>query len=286
MELAEQTADACFENLTGTSRTIRALGERVRERTPPVEVTASLGPHPEFALSLAAPHGSRSDLEALRLPQDMASRVDGQFIFVYDEFQEVGPLGRALLGRMRAQRVSYVFLGSQESMLRLLFARGSQPFCRFGMAPAAEGLGGLPGPQVRAGRPQGLWRRGCGAGAAGRAHPLTTILGADEAAHLARTGHPARITEHVAQLTSARVQAAPVRAFEDAWPALSAPARHVCRRIAAGAGPYAQSTPNRAQIQRAIRTMVASGVRQATPPRGHRFVEPMFADYVRNLEGR
>jgi len=69
---------------------------------------------------------------------DSISARGKKLIVVFDEFQDVLRLGANLDRRLRAimqfhKNVNYVFLGSQESMIRELFEKKRSPFFNFGL---------------------------------------------------------------------------------------------------------------------------------------------------------
>lgn len=69
---------------------------------------------------------------------DTISQRDKRLIVVFDEFQEITRLGQDLDRRLRSmmqyhKNVNYVFLGSQESMIRELFEKKKSPFFNFGL---------------------------------------------------------------------------------------------------------------------------------------------------------
>lgn len=60
-----------------------------------------------------------------------------KLIVVFDEFQEIRNISKNLVNKMRSllqyhQDINYVFLGSQESMMRDIFEKHSSPFYHFG----------------------------------------------------------------------------------------------------------------------------------------------------------
>lgn len=109
---------------------------------------------------------------------------------------------------------------------------------------------------------------------------MDTMLLADEAAHLAGMLRPPVLTADTALLAGERIQTGLERAFGDAWAGLSPAAQHVCKRVAAGVGPYRRPAPNPAQIKRGLAGLISAGLLE-NPARGeYHFVEKMFAAYV------
>jgi AAA+ ATPase superfamily predicted ATPase len=66
------------------------------------------------------------------------SKKNKKLIVIFDEFQEITSINSLLLKQLRSilqhhQKVNYVFLGSQESLIREIFEHKKSPFYHFGM---------------------------------------------------------------------------------------------------------------------------------------------------------
>jgi hypothetical protein len=76
--------------------------------------------------------------DALDFPQEFAQKYNKHLIFAFDEFGDLKKLnGEALIKQMRAvfqlqNNVTYIFTGSQESLMEQLFANRHHAFFRFG----------------------------------------------------------------------------------------------------------------------------------------------------------
>lgn len=75
-------------------------------------------------------------MSALDLSRQIAARTGRKFIVCLDEFQDITRLEANILKQMRSvitrqEEVVYLFLGSQESLLRNLFVKRNEPFYRF-----------------------------------------------------------------------------------------------------------------------------------------------------------
>jgi len=75
--------------------------------------------------------------DALELPQKVAKKISKRIIVIFDEFQEVRRISKGLEKKMRAvfqhhREVSYIFIGSQEHMVRDIFENKNNPFYKFG----------------------------------------------------------------------------------------------------------------------------------------------------------
>ncbi len=76
--------------------------------------------------------------ESLKLPERVSQATGKRVVMVFDEFQEVGNLGKDVLPKMRSEfqkhrGVSYVFIGSKTGMMRYIFQSPKSPFYNFGM---------------------------------------------------------------------------------------------------------------------------------------------------------
>jgi AAA+ ATPase superfamily predicted ATPase len=66
-------------------------------------------------------------------------------VFIFDEFQEVFRIEKTLVNKMRSMmqnhaKINYVFLGSQESMIREIFEKKKSPFYNFGYVMNLSGI--------------------------------------------------------------------------------------------------------------------------------------------------
>lgn len=75
--------------------------------------------------------------DALEMPQNVAKNMKKRIIVIFDEFQDIRRISKNIEKKMRSifqyhKDVSYVFIGSQEHMIRDIFENKSNPFYRFG----------------------------------------------------------------------------------------------------------------------------------------------------------
>jgi len=90
--------------------------------------------------------------ESLELPEIIAKKQNRRVVVVFDEFQEIRRIAPNLEKKMRGvfqahQNVSYIFIGSQESMIRDIFQEKKNPFYKFGRQKV---LGGIPEKEMEA----------------------------------------------------------------------------------------------------------------------------------------
>jgi len=76
--------------------------------------------------------------EALQFPESISKKEKKEFVFAYDEFNDILKLdGETLIKKMRAifqrqELVTYFFAGSEESLMTKIFLNEKQAFYRFG----------------------------------------------------------------------------------------------------------------------------------------------------------
>jgi len=76
-------------------------------------------------------------LDSLQLPETIAKNIKKKIVIVFDEFQEIRRISPILERKMRGifqyhQNITYIFIGSQESMIREIFQNKKNPFYKFG----------------------------------------------------------------------------------------------------------------------------------------------------------
>lgn len=75
--------------------------------------------------------------DALEMSQNVAKGMKRRIVVVFDEFQEIRRISENLEKKMRSifqyhKDVSYIFIGSQEHVIRDIFENKSNPFYKFG----------------------------------------------------------------------------------------------------------------------------------------------------------
>ncbi len=75
--------------------------------------------------------------DSLQLPETIAVSMKKRVVIVFDEFQEIRRISPVLERKMRGifqyhQNITYIFIGSQESMIREIFQNKKNPFYKFG----------------------------------------------------------------------------------------------------------------------------------------------------------
>ena len=292
--LASQLVQAMLSNHLGMkNRLIHSWEEllawlggfQVTERLAGVEVAlARIGPQrtPEQMLDAA-----------LALSEQMAARDQKRLVVLLDEFQEVSRLGgNLLLQRMRAhfqqQRwCTYLFLGSQASLLSALFSERQRALYRFAL------LRDLPPVPDSAWRFY-LQRKFDAAGldltpegadtllARTGGHPYGLMQVANRAYILVQQGDTRQITADVALLAYQDVLRTLDRVYEAEWAdvrRLKAAGR-VLEALARGEPAYGLDLPS-ATVYRALAALVQQGVIYRPAPRArYRFTEVMFLDWL------
>jgi hypothetical protein len=234
----------------------------------------------------------------LRLPQSIAERDDRQLVLFVDEMQELA--GRrasygdpdALLGGMRevlheSPRVSCLFAGSIEHLMRDIFTSARRPMAGFGGFHELEPIG------------EQQWRTGLAARfgldecaitddaltrivEVGEGHPRSTMLIAQQA-HVAAVEEGAHIIDLVLAERGFRsaMQSERTRHVDliDRIRALGGVALRVCRRLAADEAPY--GTAEAKSVKRALDTLALAGIASRRGRNGWYISDPLLARYVR-----
>lgn len=147
-EFAEAIVTAVLENETKKARKVmKGIKTNLQAFLKKAEFRYIWKEH-EFILSFGSTESKGEALldEALDFTQKFALAKKGKMIFAIDEFGEIKFWDSNLLKKMRSKfqrhdRVTYIFSGSQESLMKDLFSNKSQAFYGFGKI---VGLGSLP----------------------------------------------------------------------------------------------------------------------------------------------
>jgi hypothetical protein len=267
-----------------------------------LRVKSELGDAVEMAFDpLASSHlGTAEALTAaLRLPQAIAERDDRQLIVFIDELQELAgrraPYGDpdALLGQMReilhgSPRVTCLFAGSIEHLMRDIFTSARRPMAGFGGFHELESIGEQ---QWRTGLASRFEQDGCSIDTdaltrilhTGERHPRSMML-------IAQQTHVAAVEDGVYEIDLVLAE----RGFRGAM--LAEQARHVdlvdriralggvalrvSRRLAAAEAPYGVGMEAKA-VQRALDALALAGV-ASRRGRGDWYIsDPLLARYIR-----
>lgn len=296
-ELAESYANACLKNESGLDRTIRGLQELAGQVSPRLKYRVEQA-EIELALALTRKDADAHTLlsQALDLGEMVAVRRGKRLVVALDEFQDVSKLdGNELLKRMRAHfqqhaHVSYIFLGSQQSWMREIFGQQqNQPFYRFALD--------FPLPEV----PRAAWidyickkfgQRGINVTGEladlllsySGGHPMDTMLLCSELYFALVELGATEPTPTLARVANERCMALLSRVFDEMWQMLGTRknVQFVAKRLAHGEPLYASSKMP-VETFRALKHLLRAGVIERVRPGEYRFVEPMFAEYVRRL---
>ncbi len=292
--LATQLVQAVVSNRLGMKNRVIHSWEELLNWLGGFQVTERLAGL-EVALTRVGPHRTAEQMldAALALSEQMAARDQKRLVVLLDEFQEVNRLGGTLLlQRMRAhfqqQRwCTYLFLGSQASLLNALFAERQRALYRFAL------LRDLPPVPDEAWRVY-LHRKFEGAGleltqqgadtllARTGGHPYGLMQVANRAYVLLQQGDRRRITADVAVLAYQDVLRTLDRVYEAEWADVRRvkSAGRVLEALARGEPAYQTHLPA-ATVYRALAALVQQGVIYRPAPRArYRFTEVMFLDWL------
>jgi len=116
---------------------LQAIGEFLTQIAPRINVSPD--PINEFSIGLDLNKDEKSPIEILNLPEQLATRLNCNFVICIDEFQQIGEFKDSLnfqkLLRTVWQhhtRTSYCLFGSQKHLMQHLFTDKSLPFYKFG----------------------------------------------------------------------------------------------------------------------------------------------------------
>lgn len=240
--------------------------------------------------------GPAATLERLLdLPWDVSGRTGERILVVFDEFQAIGDVANAdavIRSKIQHQRerVSYLFAGSEQGMLRSIFADRARPL--YGQAEQLV-LGGLDDDVVvemvtakfsATDRDPGEALEALVALAGG--HPQRVAVLGDALWHATAPGSTAGLVNWAAALDAAlRTADSEFRALDSG---ITAVQRRVLRVLAAGEPPYGAAAARlgvrKASARDALATLVARSIvadRQG-PPRRYSIVDPLYAAWVRS----
>ena len=91
---------------------------------------------PSFTLNVAE-IAHQSDVETiLNIPQQISGEINQHICIAFDEFQEIQRIDPFLINWMRSSfqqhdNVSYIFLGSEQALMEMIFASDKSPFYEF-----------------------------------------------------------------------------------------------------------------------------------------------------------
>lgn len=115
--------------------------ERIKQFIRNFRIIPSLTLNPvsnEMEISFQSSTAGLPLLEDVLNLTEQLSGPDRRTLVIFDEFQDVMRLGKGIDRKLRSimqlhQNVNYVFLGSQESMMREIFEKKKSPFYHFGI---------------------------------------------------------------------------------------------------------------------------------------------------------
>ncbi|OYT53269.1 MAG: hypothetical protein B6U72_06320 [Candidatus Altiarchaeales archaeon ex4484_2] len=138
-EVAEGLVEAVLSNETNRARDVLGMAKRNLSDFVKNVQFKTLWEDYEIILSFGSKEIDESKLidDALDFPQKLASKKNKKLILAIDEFGELTDLNSQMIKRMRAKfqrhdRVTYIFSGSQESLMKKLFTSKAEAFYGFG----------------------------------------------------------------------------------------------------------------------------------------------------------
>jgi len=285
-EAARRLERALAEDHPGWQDVLSEMLRSLRLRLGPVEFTRPPG--------RAAADGERLH-ELLEIPAAAARQRPKRSLVCLDEFQDVLSVP-GLDGIIRshvqhhAEDVSYVFSGSEPSLLRSLFADRARPLysqakpLRLGRI-APESLAAHIAARFAAAGVDGS-RAAEAIAAAGEGHPQRTILLAWHLWDRAAAGSVLNADDAAAAIASAIDDAVPE--MEATWRSVAGNERRVIVALALGLAPFSKSAKERTGVasasaaQRALERLVESGL---VDPESRTLTDPLLAMWLRREHG-
>ncbi|MCK4760917.1 MAG: ATP-binding protein [Candidatus Aminicenantes bacterium] len=143
---AEKYSQEVLKNLLDWKKNIKSIGKKIsgffKSIVPKISFDASGNPTITFEPQAIE---KKSDIEnILYIPEKIAAEQGRHICIAFDEFQEVRRIEPFLVNWMRSafqghRFISYVFLGSKQSLMETIFADTDSPFYEFGFKiPIAE----------------------------------------------------------------------------------------------------------------------------------------------------
>lgn len=264
--------------------------------------------HLELVMPVVREASSQRAFEAaLDLPRAVAQRTGRRVVVALDEFQAAGRLGPRVFEVMRShfqmqRAVAYAFLGSEEGVLEQLFGEKGRPLYRFAIAhDLAEAGGhrfGIDPSDWHAylRRKLGQKRIALGEAHADRildltgGHPQDAMQLVAALYHFMREAALRAVTAELVDLAYERAMRELERPFALHWEGLGEQKylQQVAKRVARSEPLYAARPDTdvpRAEVLRAVRSLQLRGLVVRTGRGRYEFLEPMFAEHVRRLDG-
>lgn len=146
-ELSEKIVETLLANdKLSAKRFLSLLKKDIKQAISMIEFKAVLSDH-EFILSFSSPETEELGLfdDTLDFIEEYGRKKKGRLIFVIDEFSDLVKWNSKLLKKMRSKfqrhsNVTYLFAGSQESIMKDIFTRKSFAFYGFGLMMELESI--------------------------------------------------------------------------------------------------------------------------------------------------
>jgi hypothetical protein len=296
LDFAVALADACLQNRTGIKKTISAVRDGLKAMAGSAKLLVKVS---DLELGLNLYGRNRDENEffhyALDLPDRLAATDKKHMVVVFDEFQDMARIGdKNVYKIMRSyfqnhKNVSYLFLGSKQSLMNSIFSHTQQAFYRFATI--------LPIPPI----PDDAWvsyitrkfnDRHCTADEQlirdalkmTGGHPQDTMLLCSEIYYTMIEEGTGSLRYEYLKIGYKRAMTALVPVFEGVLDELgsSAESRKVLKRIANNMSVYSGEHSNK--VKRVIDNLIAKSIIEKTGRGAYAFVEPMFREYVLSLD--
>lgn len=134
-EYSALLAKELFNWKTGIKKLTQKIGKLFHNLYPKISFDSYGNPSVSLEIQNIEDH---ADIETiLNIPDKVAEKKDIQICIAFDEFQEVQRIKPFLINWMRSlfqfhKKVSYIFLGSKQSLMEFIFTDMNSPFYEFG----------------------------------------------------------------------------------------------------------------------------------------------------------
>ena len=290
-DFATGLIDACLENRTGISKTLKLMQDKTKILTSGAKFAIKLK---DLEISLG--YAKKSDDElldfALQLPGILTEKDKKHMVVMFDEFQDTARVaGPDIFKHMRSHfqiqtQVSYLFLGSKEGMMNTLFSDRKEAFYRFAtMLPIPNITDAEWVPyiiekfnsrdiSIKKSVAKEIVKLSGG-------HPQDTMFFCSEIYYALLETNSNTVTLEYTELGYDRAMIALAPIFDTVLDDIGnrLHARRVLYQLAAGKNVYPENVhPNAAK--RAIDFLISKAIIEKKEKGSYAFVEPMFKQYI------
>ncbi len=138
-DFADKYSKLIIKNLFDWKMDVKALGKKTKQYFKNINPSISFDAEgmPSFSLSSSSIEDQKDIEVILDIPEKISVSMGIQICIAFDEFQEINRIEPFIINWMRSsfqahKNVSYIFLGSKQSLMENIFADSNSPFYEFG----------------------------------------------------------------------------------------------------------------------------------------------------------